>query len=112
VQKVFFGPLDNPKNKSLSDLTPRESIALAPLVVLVFVIGFFPKVVLDRMHDSVTGVVERYVGGRGAYLQHRGRTDTVLKPLSGGPVEVGYPQAPSAPAPEEPSIAARMEEQP
>jgi len=112
VQKVFFGPLDNPKNKSLSDLTPRESIALAPLVVLVFVIGFFPKLVLDRMHDSVTGVVERYVGGRVAYQEHRGRTDTVLKPLLGGAVEAGYPQAPAAPAPEEPSVAARMEEQP
>jgi NADH-quinone oxidoreductase subunit M len=112
VQKVFFGPLDNPKNKSLSDLTPRESIALAPLVVLVFAIGFFPRILLDRMHDSVTGVVERYVDGRIAYQQHRGRTDTVLKPLSGAPVEVGYPQAPSAPPTEVPNLAARMEEQP
>jgi formate hydrogenlyase subunit 3/multisubunit Na+/H+ antiporter MnhD subunit len=109
VQKVFFGPLDNPKNKSLTDLNVREAISLAPLVVVVFIIGLFPKVMLDRMHDSVTGVVDRYIDGRVAYLEHRGRTDSVLEPLIGGPTETGYPKAPEAPAAEEPSVAARLE---
>ncbi|UQA56028.1 complex I subunit 4 family protein [Polyangium aurulentum] len=53
VQKMFFGPLSNPKNKGLPDLTPRESLALAPLVLMIFVIGFFPSLFLDRMKDSV-----------------------------------------------------------
>jgi NADH:ubiquinone oxidoreductase subunit 4 (subunit M) len=111
VQKVFFGPLDNPKNKSLSDVNAREAISLAPLVVLVFAIGLFPKVLLDRMHDAVTGVVGRYVDGRLAYQDHRGRTDTVLEPLLGGPTEAGYPQPPAAPAApsEAPAVAARMD---
>jgi NADH-quinone oxidoreductase subunit M len=111
VQKIFFGPLDNPKNKSLTDVTPREVISLAPLVVLVFAIGFFPRVLLDRMHDAVTGVVGRYVDGRIAYQDHQGRTDTVLEPLLGGPTEAGYPQAPAPPAaPEEPpSVALRVD---
>jgi NADH-quinone oxidoreductase subunit M len=110
VQKVFFGPLDNPKNKSLADVNTREAISLAPLVVLVFIIGFFPKLLLDRMHDSVTSVVGRYVDGRLAYQEHRGRADTVLGPLLGGPTEAGYPQRPVAPgAPSEaPSLAAMM----
>ena len=30
---MFFGPLTNPKNKHLPDLTVRETLALAPLVV-------------------------------------------------------------------------------
>ena len=34
TQKMFFGPLTNPKNKRLSDLTVRETLALAPLVAL------------------------------------------------------------------------------
>jgi NADH-quinone oxidoreductase subunit M len=109
VQKVFFGPLDNPKNKSLKDLSVREAISLAPLVVLVFVIGLFPKVILDRMHDSVTGVVGRYVDGRVAYQEHRGRTDSVLEPLVGGPTETGYPKAPEAPEAEAPSVAVRAD---
>jgi NADH-quinone oxidoreductase subunit M len=53
VQKMFFGPLTNPKNQHLPDLTRRETLALAPLVAMIFVIGLFPGVFLDRMKDSV-----------------------------------------------------------
>ena len=53
VQRVFFGPLSNPKNKHLPDITPRETFALAPLVLMIFVIGLFPSIFLDRMKDSV-----------------------------------------------------------
>jgi len=53
VQKVFFGPLSNPKNKHLKDLTVRESLALAPLILMIFVIGFVPGIFLDRIKDSV-----------------------------------------------------------
>jgi NADH-quinone oxidoreductase subunit M len=53
VQKIFFGPLTNPKNKHLPDLTVRETLAVAPLIVMIFVIGFFPSIFLDRMKDAV-----------------------------------------------------------
>jgi NADH-quinone oxidoreductase subunit M len=53
VQKMFFGPLTNPKNKHLPDMTVRETLAVAPFVVMIFVIGFFPSIFLDRMKDSV-----------------------------------------------------------
>src|SRR6185295_20345233 len=53
VQKIFFGPLTNPKNKHLPDLTVRETLAVAPLIVMIFVIGFFPSIFLDRMKDSI-----------------------------------------------------------
>lgn len=53
VQKMFFGPLSNPKNKGLPDLSVRESLALAPLVLMIFVIGLFPSIFLDRMKDSI-----------------------------------------------------------
>ncbi|WP_433937480.1 NuoM family protein [Sorangium cellulosum] len=53
VQKMFFGPLTNPKNKHLPDVTPREALALAPLVLMIFVIGLFPAIFLDRMKESV-----------------------------------------------------------
>jgi NADH-quinone oxidoreductase subunit M len=53
VQKMFFGPVSNPKNKHLPDLTQREALALAPLVGMIFVIGLFPNVFLDRTQDAV-----------------------------------------------------------
>jgi NADH-quinone oxidoreductase subunit M len=111
VQKVFFGPLDNPKNAHLSDLNTRETIALAPLLVLVFAVGLFPNVLLSRMHDSVVGVVGRYVEGRVAYQEHRGQPDTILKPRKGGPAEAGYPKTTDGPAGEAPSVAAAPAEE-
>jgi NADH-quinone oxidoreductase subunit M len=60
VQKMFFGPLSNPKNKHLPDLTRRETLALAPLVALIFVIGLFPSIFLDRMKDSVQLTYEQF----------------------------------------------------
>jgi NADH-quinone oxidoreductase subunit M len=112
VQKVFFGPLDNPKNKGLHDLNPRETIALAPLAVLVFLIGWFPNLLIDRMHDSVTSAVGHYVEGRMAYQEHKGQPEAVLRPRDNGPTETGYPEAPNQepkqPSDEaEPSVAAR-----
>ena len=113
VQKVFFGPLDNPKNEKLTDLDTRETVALAPLLLLVFVVGLFPNLLLDRMHDTVAGIVGRYVEGRVAYQEHRGQPDTILKPRSGGPAETGYPEPDKAgPGDEAPSVAARTEEAP
>ena len=53
VQKVFFGPLKNAKNKLLTDISPRETLALAPLVIMMFVIGLFPGAFLDRIKQSV-----------------------------------------------------------
>jgi len=53
VQKMFFGPLTNPKNKGLNDLNRREILVLAPLIALIFGIGLFPNVILDRTKDAV-----------------------------------------------------------
>ncbi|MCC6649194.1 MAG: NADH-quinone oxidoreductase subunit M [Polyangiaceae bacterium] len=60
TQKMMFGPLSNPKNKRLADVNTRESVALAPLIVLIFVIGFFPSLFTDRMKDAVAAFDVRY----------------------------------------------------
>jgi NADH-quinone oxidoreductase subunit M len=75
TERVFFGPLSNPKNRDLKDLTMRETIALVPLLLLVFAIGLFPSLLLDRMNDSVRATIERYnmvwVEGRNPVLVPR-----------------------------------------
>ena len=52
-KKSFFGPVTNPKNKTLTDLTVQELTALVPLVVLVVLLGVYPKPVLDPIDMSV-----------------------------------------------------------
>jgi NADH-quinone oxidoreductase subunit M len=95
VQKMFFGPLSNPKNAKLTDLNTRETIALAPLVALVFVIGLFPSIFLSRMKDSTDAVVQRLVEGRDAFRgTDPNSREAKLRPRTGSPLEVGYPEPP------------------
>ncbi|MEB2311400.1 MAG: NADH-quinone oxidoreductase subunit M [Sorangiineae bacterium] len=113
VQRMFFGPLANPKNKVLSDLNVRETVALAPLVALIFLIGFFPSLFTDRMNPSVDALLDRYREGRMMYLDMGDAKEARLAPRRGGPLERGYPKSPEERAqagadapPEAPSPAA------
>lgn len=56
--KLFFGPLDNPANQSLKDLTVKEITLLIPLVVLMFLMGVAPNLFLDPMQPSIENLVE------------------------------------------------------
>jgi NADH-quinone oxidoreductase subunit M len=97
VQKVFFGPITNDKNRGLNDLNVRETLALAPLVVLIFVIGFFPNLFLERMNDTTTAVIERFTEGRRAFPRKGVDIEASLLPRRGGPLEIGYPEPPKKP---------------
>ena len=54
-QRVMFGPLDKPENKALLDITLREIFVLLPIVILMFVMGIYPKPFLSKMEPSVSG---------------------------------------------------------
>ncbi len=94
VQKMFFGPLTNPKNKRLKDVTPRELIAVVPLIAMIFVIGWFPTLFTSRMSEGVETVLDRYVSQRNEFVDSRDATLATLAPRRGGPVERGYPEDP------------------
>jgi NADH-quinone oxidoreductase subunit M len=61
VLKMFWGPLKNPENAKLSDLTNRERLLFAPLLALIFYIGLFPNHVLKPMTASVDHFAVEYV---------------------------------------------------
>jgi len=58
-QRMFFGTLDNPENQKLTDCNLREILYMAPLVILMFWIGLYPRPFLNRMKASVGLVVDR-----------------------------------------------------
>jgi len=60
VQRVFFGPLNNEKNKNLDDLSFREAMVLLPFVIFVFWISLYPKAYLSKMEASVNYYIEQY----------------------------------------------------
>jgi NADH-quinone oxidoreductase subunit M len=94
VQKMFFGPLTNPKNKRLKDINAREVIALAPLIAMIFIIGWFPSLFTSRMSEGVEAVLDRYRSHRSAWVETRDAAFATISPRRGGPLERGYPEDP------------------
>jgi NADH-quinone oxidoreductase subunit M len=58
-QRVFWGPLDNPANKTLPDLSAREIWTLAPLVVCMFWIGLYPAPFFRILERPVNYIVQK-----------------------------------------------------
>jgi NADH-quinone oxidoreductase subunit M len=56
-QRVMFGELSNPRNQTLKDLNAREIAIMAPLVVLIFVMGIYPNPFIEKMTPSITRLV-------------------------------------------------------
>jgi NADH-quinone oxidoreductase subunit M len=63
-QRVFFGTLDNPSNKSLKDLKVREWLVLVPILVFIVWIGVYPKTFLDKTAASSRHLLEQVERGR------------------------------------------------
>jgi len=57
-QRVMFGPVTHAENEQLSDLSMRERLVFAPLLVLIFWIGFVPQPFLDRMQPSLDRMLQ------------------------------------------------------
>src|SRR6201987_4876592 len=56
-QRVFFRAVTNPKNEKLRDLTPREVLTFAPLLVMAFWIGLYPKPFFQILQQPVNQLV-------------------------------------------------------
>jgi NADH-quinone oxidoreductase subunit M len=51
-RRVIYGAFDEKKNGDLTDLTPREMVIFAPLLVMVFFIGLYPQFILKDLKGS------------------------------------------------------------
>jgi NADH-quinone oxidoreductase subunit M len=66
-QRVFWGPLDNPANRAVSDVNGREIGLMAALIVCMVWIGVYPKPFFDMIEEPVNYIVQKvdpgYFGG-------------------------------------------------
>ncbi len=84
VQRLFFGPIRKDENRSLPDLSVREGFVLAPMIVLIVVMGLLPQPFLRPVKPSVDRLVQRF---------------QAVETKRGGPQQVGtVPSAISRPA--------------
>ena len=65
-RKVIFGELEKPSLAGITDMSWREIVIFAPLVILTILFGVYPKPVLDMSAASVTALVEQYNQALGA----------------------------------------------
>ena len=65
-RRVIFGKLTKESLQKILDLSPREMIVFAPLVILVFVMGIYPVPFLDVMHVSVDNLINNFEMARAA----------------------------------------------
>ena len=56
-QRIFHGPLETDANRATPDLTRREIVVMAPLIVLIIAIGLYPGPLFDLVGPSVDRVL-------------------------------------------------------
>ncbi|HET7753142.1 MAG TPA: NADH-quinone oxidoreductase subunit M [Anaeromyxobacteraceae bacterium] len=60
VEKLFFGPLTKDENRTMPDMSWREIAIMAPLLVLIVVMGLFPQPFLTPAKPAVDRLVGRF----------------------------------------------------
>jgi NADH-quinone oxidoreductase subunit M len=58
-ERVFTGEPDKAENKALVDVSGREIALMAPLVILIVLLGVYPNILLDRTAPSTEAVLDR-----------------------------------------------------
>ncbi len=71
-QRVMFGPLDNPENEKLTDMTASELAVMLPLIALIVLMGVYPAPFLKTMEASVVTTLERagVSASAGRHIEH------------------------------------------
>jgi NADH-quinone oxidoreductase subunit M len=66
-QRLFYGQVTNPANKSLTDIDARERVSLWPLAVAALVMGVAPNLWLRFIDPSVSYSLQQYSSGLTAF---------------------------------------------
>jgi len=77
-ERVFTGVPDKEENLALQDLSTREIGLLAPLAILVVVIGLFPSILLDKIGPSTEAVLDHIESTTDYTTPDPGRLDDVF----------------------------------
>ncbi len=60
VERVFLGPIRHQENRGIGDLSVREGFVLAPIIVLILVMGLLPQPFLRPAKPAVDRLVQRF----------------------------------------------------
>ena len=60
VRRLIFGELTKDDVRKMPDLTLREKIIFAPLIIAVMWMGIYPNSFMDPIHTSVSNLIEKH----------------------------------------------------
>jgi NADH-quinone oxidoreductase subunit M len=84
VYRTFFGELTDEANAQMDDVNLREFVLMAPLVVLMFVMGFFPNPFLRQTEPATQFLLETIEQKRAAVIEQ----STAPRMVDDGPQRV------------------------
>jgi NADH-quinone oxidoreductase subunit M len=61
-QRVMFGKVTRPENEKLQDLNAREIVTLVPMVLMIFLMGIYPKLFFSKMDVTVEKYLKDFRG--------------------------------------------------
>ena len=61
-QRVMFGKITRSENEKLKDLNAREISILVPMVIVIFLMGIYPKLFFSKMDASVEKFIKDFKG--------------------------------------------------
>ena len=61
-QRVMFGKVTKPENEKLKDLSAREVVILIPMVIMIFLMGIYPKLFFSKMDVTVENFLKDVKG--------------------------------------------------
>jgi len=59
-RRVILGPLKNAANENLADLNARELLLLAPILILIVLLGVYPQPLLQRIEPAVALTLKKF----------------------------------------------------
>ncbi|HEY1584812.1 MAG TPA: NADH-quinone oxidoreductase subunit M, partial [Polyangia bacterium] len=90
-QKMMFGPVSNPRNRSLKDLSVRECAYFAPMIVAALWLGIYPSTFLSDIDPAVQKTVSELAPKRAIYVGDGENPKVVGAPSSAAPSQPGQP---------------------
>jgi len=110
-QRVMFGPVTHTENEKLQDLTLRERLVFAPLIILIVWMGVAPQPFLDRVQpalDRTLALAEHRLNAAAADAAAPGAQGYQLAVTKPG-VAATAAAAPAAAATPDPAVSERSE---
>jgi len=105
VYKTFFGELTEDANATMPDMNLREVALMIPLVLLMFVMGFFPNPFLQQMEPSTTFLLDTIEERRAAAIEMHEEERRFRQAVQDGTPHRVRPAPPTAPSSATPHAA-------